>query len=91
MVSGSEVLNEITKRRNKAKQENDGYSAEIKALEGKIDEVIQEREDLYLKLAQTYLPALDAESLADTLSEVRVRVQELFQESKLIERSLMKD
>lgn len=82
MVSGRIVYRKIKNKIEELEKQNEGYSKKIYAHEEKISSLTEEREEIYLRLAQTYLPQLDAESVESTLKEVQGEVKRIFQEKR---------
>lgn len=78
--TGSDVYNEL--KSEVAKVENEESSV-VRALDRSRSERVDlesKREELYLKLAEIYLPALDAESVKSSLVNARAEVKKIFEQ-----------
>ncbi len=80
--SGSKVYEGIKHRIYLVETEHGEFSREIYGYEENISILANERENIYVQLATTYLPQMDAESIKNTIHEVQEEVQKIFNNRK---------
>lgn len=79
MASGQTVLKKIKTKISELETEEDKFNKELIYNENKIENNNQALESAYTRLAVTYLPALDAETVAETLKEKQRQVQRIYE------------
>jgi hypothetical protein len=82
MTSGSEIFRTIKGKIRELENQSSGLESEIYGYEAEIRKIVQEKEKAYVKLANIYLPELDAEHIQATLREVRENVENVFKEKQ---------
>jgi len=80
--SGKSVKREIESIANNLYSEYSAVNSEVEQYECSIKKVSSEREDILLRLANTYLPELDADNIQKTLKEVQAEVQSIFRQKQ---------
>ena len=81
-MKGSSVYNEIREKTGELERNVESLNRDIYRHEKDIESISNEREEYYASLAQIYLPALDADSVKQTLREVQKDVQKIFQQKQ---------
>ncbi len=82
MVSGSEVYDLIKEKIDEIESDEKKLSQKVYELESNIDSSVQSREETYIKLANVYLPEMNAEAVKNTLHEFQRDVQRIFNEKQ---------
>jgi len=82
MKSGSTIYREIEKRTREQESSHESLSKELYSYESEISRLGEERESIFIKLATTYLPEMDAEAVKNTLPELRSQVESVFKEKQ---------
>ncbi len=82
MTKGKKVLGDIRKQVKTLQEEDSKLSTSLSASEARITRLTEEREQTYDRLAQFYLPSLDAETVQKTLHEKQEVVRDLFQQQQ---------
>src|SRR3990170_75844 len=82
MTSGSSVYDEISSKISELESKVNTLNRNIYDSENDIDQLTNERERCYIKLAEVYLPDLDAQSVKQTLKEVQRDVEKIFQQKQ---------
>ena len=77
-IDGDDVYGNIKKKIREIEGQHEQISQQVYSCEKEISRLTEERENCFVNLALTYLPSLDAESVKQTLSEVRCEVQRIF-------------
>src|SRR3989344_2077962 len=80
--SGSSVKKEIKVFADELKSKYSVLNDNITNDEGKIETLVAQREEIFVRLAKTYLPELDADDIARTLKEVQAEVQGVFRKKQ---------
>ncbi|MFA6088280.1 MAG: hypothetical protein WC755_00320 [Candidatus Woesearchaeota archaeon] len=80
--SGSDVYDELKNAVSKVRSEERKLESSLSDVENKISNLTSERELAYVKLAEIYLPSLDASTVKKTITGLQSRVQEIFVEKQ---------
>ena len=78
MTSGREVYRVIEEQVREKESGSSALRARIETQQAKIRALSEQQEELYANLATSYLPAMDANSVKNTLREMRAEVQRIF-------------
>src|SRR3989344_8012519 len=79
MTSGNSIYGKIKYKITDVDGEVNGLNSDYKLTRERISALEADRDGQYVKLAEFYLPALDADKIKATLVEVRSEVQSLFE------------
>jgi len=82
MTNGNTVYKSIKKKIREIEDRSAEFGAALAEAEERIESLGKQREDTYIELAKTYLPELDAQTLASTLSDLRQVVQDNFNDAR---------
>ena len=77
-IDGEDVYGNIKKKVREVERQHEQISQQVYTCEKEISGLTEERENCFVNLALTYLPSLNAESVKQTLNEVRCEVQRIF-------------
>ncbi len=77
-VSGSTINRRLRDQISAIESDERQAGSEVHQYENQLEQLTAEREDCYSRLAQLYLPELDAQTVKDTLHEVQGKVQNIF-------------
>jgi chromosome segregation ATPase len=77
-TSGSHIHNAIWASARAQENEQEAVSRSLRDVESRLNNAVAGRQEIYQRLAQMFLPRLDADAVRDTLSEVQKTVQDCF-------------
>ncbi len=86
--SGKKVYNAIRDKERGVEQDHNSLSVELQGYQSQINQLVQDREERFVRLATFYLPVMDAESVRSTIRELQGEVQRLFKEKQTLRTSL---
>jgi chromosome segregation ATPase len=78
MTTGSDVHDKIKGKVRELESEDSKVNREVESCRSEIERLAQQRDECYSKLAEFYLPALEAENVRQTIREVRGEIQQIF-------------
>lgn len=80
--SGDSIYRKIKSKLSDLERDERDLNSSIRSSENNIDSLANEREQAYVKLAEFYLPEMDAKSVKNTLRAVQSSVQDVLSEKQ---------
>lgn len=81
-IKGSSVHKKIKAKVGEVETQSNSFAAQLYKIEGNLDKLTVEREEFYVKLASHYLPELEADSIKETLKDIREEIENVFREKQ---------